>query len=205
MPELLRRIAGFDAKGMASLALWARCRRDGVPPGAVEVTYSREQTTTMLILLIMMAVELVAVEVLLRAMDVAGWVRLLVFLLDAYGLLAGLMVAAACVTRPHVVTGEELRVRYGAFLDVRIPRELITSVRVARGYNESGLVRVDAGTLTVVVSSQVNVVVELSEPVTVVRPLGGRAEVTAVRFFADDPAAVRAALRPAPQPDQAGS
>jgi hypothetical protein len=31
------------------------------------------------------------------------------------------------------------------------------------------------------------VVVELREPVRVVRPLGGRADVRTVRFFADDP------------------
>lgn len=195
--EVVRRIVGFDVKGMKSLGLWVLRRRDGVPPGAVEVTYSRAQSMTMMIMLGAMAVETVAVDLLLRAMGVVAWLRGLVLVLDVYGLLIGLAVVAACVTRPHVVTAGELRVRYGAFLDVRIPRELISAVRVVRSYNESGLVGVADDRLTVAVSSQVNVVVELSEPITIVRPMGRRAEVGKVRFFADAPAVVQSALRPA--------
>ncbi|MFD2355291.1 hypothetical protein ACFSTC_47585 [Nonomuraea ferruginea] len=70
--RVLRRIAGFDAKGMASLALWVARRRDGVPPGALAVSYSRAQSATMILLLVMMAVEVVVVEVVLRAFDVLG-------------------------------------------------------------------------------------------------------------------------------------
>jgi hypothetical protein len=45
-------------------------------------------------------------------------------------------------------------------------------------------------------SSQTNVVVEVTEPLTVVRPLGSRAQATTVCFFADEPGAALAALRP---------
>jgi hypothetical protein len=204
LPEVVRRIVGFDVKGMKSLGLWVLRRRDGVPPGAIEVTYSRAQSMTMMIMLGMMAVETVAVELLLRAMDVPAWVRLPVLVLDVYGLLIGLAVVAACVTRPHVVTAGELRVRYGAFLDVRIPRELISSVRVVRSYNESGLISVADDRLTVAVSSQVNVVVELSESITIVRPMGRTAEVGKVRFFADAPAVVQSALLPSKARDPLG-
>jgi hypothetical protein len=48
VPVQVRRIVGFDLKGTASLARWAARRRD-VPPGAVAVGYSREQSTAMLI------------------------------------------------------------------------------------------------------------------------------------------------------------
>ncbi|MFG1942215.1 hypothetical protein [Nonomuraea sp. NPDC048826] len=195
--RVLRRIAGFDAAGMVSLVLWAARRRHGVPPGALAASYSKAQTATMVLFLVMMAVELVVVEVVLRAFDVAEWIRVPILFLDAYGLLVGFAVVAACVTRPHVVTGRELRIRYGAFFDLRIPRELIASVRTVRAYNESGMVAVRDGRLSVVVASQVNVVVELSEPVTAVRPLGAEERVTTVRFFADEPATLVAALRPA--------
>jgi hypothetical protein len=202
--EVVRRIVGFDVKGMKSLGLWVLRRRDGVPPGAVEVTYSRAQSMTMMIMLGAMAVETVAVDLLLRAMGVVAWLRGLVLVLDVYGLLIGLAVVAACVTRPHVVTAGELRVRYGAFLDVRIPRELISAVRVVRSYNESGLVGVADDRLTVAVSSQVNVVVELSEPITIMRPMGRTAEVGVVRFFADVPAVVQSALLPSKARDPLG-
>ncbi|GIH28455.1 hypothetical protein Aph01nite_67650 [Acrocarpospora phusangensis] len=192
--RLIRRIAGFDAKGMVSLVLWARRRRHGVPPGAVQISYAKEQTGTSAILLIVMAVETVAVDVLLRAIGAPEAIRLPVLLLDLYGLLIGLAVNAACVTRPHVVTATELRLRYGAFFDVRVPRSRIAAVRLSRNYNESGMVAVSGDRLAVVVSSQTNVVVELTEPITIIRPLGRPAEVGSIRFFADDPAAAFAAL-----------
>ncbi|GII02949.1 hypothetical protein [Planobispora takensis] len=201
VPEQVRRIMAFDAKGMVSLVLWAARRRDGVPPGAVAVSYSREQSTMLTFILFLMVVETVALEVLLRAWGVPDGLRLVVLVVDVYSILVGLAIGAACVTRPHVVSPRELRVRYGAFFDLRIPRELISSVRQSRNYNESGMVGVKDGRLSVAVSSQTNVVVELEEPITIVRPLGGRAEVTVVRFFADTPGAVLSALRPAQHHD----
>ncbi|HEX2314492.1 MAG TPA: hypothetical protein VHJ17_12185 [Thermomonospora sp.] len=194
--RVLRRIIGFDAQGMVSLFLWATRRRDGVPPGGVAVSYSREQTSTMLLWLFAMAVELVGVDIVLRAMDVPEPVRLAVLVLDAYGVLIGLAVLAACITRPHVVTPGHLRIRYGAFFDLRIPRDLITEVRHARNFNETGLVTVDDDRLAVAVASQTNLIVELSEPVTAIRPLGRRAQARTIRFFADDPRTALQALRP---------
>ncbi|GAA4225919.1 hypothetical protein FHR32_008868 [Streptosporangium album] len=195
VPEQVRRFMEFDVKGMASLVLWVARRRDGVPPGATALPYSGEQSSTILVLLFMMAVETVAVELLLKALGVPDGLRVLVLVVDVYGIVVGLAVGAACVTRPHVVSSEELRVRYGAFFDLRIPRRLISSVRLSRSYNEPGVVTVENGRLGVAVSSQTNVIVELAEPVTVVRPLGRRAEATTVRFFTDTPGATLAALQ----------
>jgi hypothetical protein len=62
--------------------------------------------------------------------------------------------------------------------------------------NESGMVTVANGRLGVAVSSQTNVIVELTEPITVIRPLGRRAEATTIRFFADTPGTALNALRP---------
>lgn len=119
--RVLRRIAGFDVAGMVSLALWVTRRRHGVPPGALAVSYSRAQSATMVLLLVIMAVEVVVVEVLLRAYDVSAAIRVPILFIDLYGLLVGFAVVAACVTRPHVVTGRELRIRYGAFFDLASP------------------------------------------------------------------------------------
>ena len=58
------------------------------------------------------------------------------------------------------------------------------------------MVTVANGRLGVAVSSQTNVIVELTEPITVIRPLGRRAEATTIRFFADTPGAALNALRP---------
>jgi hypothetical protein len=193
--RVLRRIIGFDTKGLVSLFLWVARRRTGVPPGAVAVSYSREQTTTMLLWLFAMAVELVGVDIVLRAMDVPEAIRMAVLVLDAYGLLIGLAVLAACITRPHVITADHLRIRYGAFFDLRVPRALIADVRHARNMNENGLIVVDDDRLAVAVASQTNVIVELSEPITAIRPLGLPTQTRTIRFVADNPQSTLKALR----------
>ncbi|MEO3784683.1 hypothetical protein ABGB12_15205 [Actinocorallia sp. B10E7] len=195
VPVRVRRIMGFDLKGLASLVLWAARRRD-VPAGAVPVGYSAEQTTTMLMFLFAMVVELVGVEFLLRALEWPEPLRALVFVIDLYSILIVLAVIAACVTRPHLVSPGELRLRYGVFFDLRVPRELVSSVRVARDYDEKRLVTLEDGLLALAVGSQTNVIVELDGPVAVTRPLGGRGQATTLRFFADDPSAAARALQP---------
>lgn len=190
-----RRVLGFDVAGVVSLVLWASRRRHGVPRGATAVTYARAQTPTMALFLFVMVVELVLADVLLRALHAPESVRVPVLLVDAYGVLIGLAAMAAGVTRPHVVTDDEVRVRWGAFLDVRLPRDRVVHVQRVRSFDESGHVRVDGDTLVAAVAAQTNVVLELDGPVTVVRPLGRRAEVRRVRCFADDPDLALRALR----------
>jgi acyl transferase domain-containing protein len=56
-------------------------------------------------------------------------------------------------------------------------------------------VTLEDGLLALAVGSQTNVIVELSAPVTVTRPLGRRGRATTLRFLADDPAAAVRALR----------
>ncbi|MBE1531602.1 YdbT family protein [Actinomadura algeriensis] len=198
VPEQVRRIMRFDMGGLVALGMFATRRRHGMPPGAVGVSYSKGQTTTMLAFLSAMVIELVGLELLLRAVGAPEGVRLVFLVVDLYSIVIVLAVIAACITRPHVVTDGEVRVRYGVFFDLRIPREKIVSVRTVRNFNESGLVRAAEGRLAVAVASQTNVVVELSEPVTAVRPLGKRVEVRSVRFYADDPDLVGTRAAPSP-------
>ncbi|GAA2088520.1 hypothetical protein [Actinomadura alba] len=195
VPVHLRKLIEFELKGTASIFLWGTRRRNGVPPGATAVSYSKEQTPTLMVMLFLMGVEAVAVDLLLKGLNAPDGLRVPVLVIDIYGIVWGLALGASCVTRPHVVTHEELRIRYGAYFDLRTPREQISSVRLSRDYN-GNMVRVADGRLSVAMSSQTNLVVELTEPIGVVRPLGRRAEVTTIRFFADTPNAVLNALQP---------
>ncbi|MEV4474569.1 hypothetical protein ACFFR3_23475 [Nonomuraea salmonea] len=196
MVRAVLRIVGFEVKGLAAIAAWIVRRRHGVPDGATALAYGKEQAFMLGLMSFAMAVETVVVDLLLAALGVPAWLRYGVLIADLYGLLYVLMLAAGCATRPHVVTADELRVRYGVYLDLRVPRELVAGVRTGRAYHQGGMITVEGGRLTVAVSSQTNVTVELAEPVTVVRPLGRRAEVTSVRFFAQDPEMAVAALKP---------
>jgi hypothetical protein len=184
---------------MVSVVLWVARRRAGVPAGATAVPYAREQAPMLLVVLFVMALETVGVEVLLRALGVPSWLRVAVLVIDVSGVVLGLGFAAACVTRPHVVTPDELRIRLGAYFDLRVPRDQISSVRLSRAYNENRTIDLADGRLGVAVSAQTNVVVELTGPITVRRPLGGLGRASTIRFFADAPGPVVTALRePAP-------
>ncbi|MGN9841520.1 hypothetical protein ACTMTI_25675 [Nonomuraea sp. H19] len=189
------RVVGFELKGLASVGLWVVRRRHGVPAGATVVTYAKEQAFMLWLMLFAMAVETVVVDLLLVAMDVPAWLRFAVLIADVYGLLFGVALAGACVTRPHVITEDELRIRYGAYFDVRVPRDRIATVHTGRNYNEEHMVSIKDGQLRVAVASQTNITIELTEPVALVRPLGRRAEATSIRFFADSPEKVVTALR----------
>ena len=171
-------------------------RRHGVPHGATALSYSRAQTTTMMIFLFAMVVELIVAEILLRAFGAPVGLRTVFLVADAYTVLIVLAAIAACVTRPHVVSADEVRIRYGAFFDLRVPREQIAQVRHVRNFNENGTIKVAGDRLVVAVASQTNLILELTEPITAVRPLGRRAEARVIRFFADDPGAAIHALRP---------
>ncbi|GAA4211767.1 hypothetical protein GCM10022220_34210 [Actinocatenispora rupis] len=195
VPVAVRRLIGFDSKGIVSLGLWVTGRRHGVPRGAVALTYSKTQTALLATFLALSVAELVAVELLLRALGVAVAVRTPLLILDAYGVLIGVTVIAGCVTRPHVVTTDEIRIRYGVFFDLRVPRTRIASVRRVREYGERGAVRVADGVAVVAVAGQTSILLELDGPVGVVRPFGRPAEVTRVRFHADDPDTAIAVLR----------
>lgn len=195
VPEQVRRIMGFEAKGMASLALWVTRRRHGVPADAVVVSYHREVTVLMWGFLAACVIELVGVEILLRSLDAPVGLRAVLLAVDAYGILVAFAVIAGYVTRPHVITADELRIRHGAFFDLRIQRRLVTAVRHKRNYNEAGLLTVDDGRMALAVNNQTNLAVELSETVVATRPLGRREHVRVVRFFADDPSAAFQALR----------
>ncbi|MET7423420.1 hypothetical protein [Dactylosporangium sp. NPDC005555] len=187
VPVQVRRIMGFDAKGMMSLLLWLARRRHGVPPGAVPVPYFGAQAPALVVFVGAMVVELVVVEIVLRSLGAPLAVRAVLLALDGYSILLALAIIASCVTRPHVISDAEVRIRSGAFFDLRIPRSQIAAVRRIRAYDEKGTVRVDGDTVTIAVSSQANLRLELTSPVTAVRPLGATCEVGTVRCFADDP------------------
>lgn len=204
VPVQLRRLTRHELLALHSLGLWALRRRHGVRDGDRAAAYTGPQTAMLFGLLFVAVVETVALAVLIP------WpvVHLVVLVLDVYTVVQLLGIQAACVTRPHVAGADgSLRVRYGALLDVRIPAELIRQARVERRYPAHGKhLYVDAealdgdGALDVVVGGQTTVCVELTEPVTFVRPLGKQAHARVLRFNADDPRALVTALTPVPDP-----
>ncbi|MGW3331193.1 hypothetical protein ACWDF9_11685 [Streptomyces rubiginosohelvolus] len=192
VPVALRRLIVHEFRALHSLGLWTVRRRHRIPEGARPFSYTEPQTGIMWAFLFVSVVETVVLAL------VIPWplVHAILLVVDVYGIVIILALHAAAVTRPHLVGADgSLRLRYGALFDLRVPDAAIASARVERRFPDGGLVRVDEdGTLDLAVGSQTTVTVELTGPVEFVRPLGRRGSARTLRFHADDPRAVVAAL-----------
>ncbi|MFH8340806.1 hypothetical protein [Streptomyces sp. AM6-12] len=185
----VQRLVLHEARVLGSLALWVGRRRQGVEGGR-EFGYARGQGATLLGLAFVCVVETIGVSVMLRDWPLAHDVMLV---LDVYTVLLVLGLHAAGVVRPHVLTGDALRVRYGVHVDVRIPLDAISSVRrETRTTHERA-----EGELDLPVGAQTSVTVELAAPVEYVTLLGRRKDVRVVRLYTDEPTALVRTLTPA--------
>jgi len=125
-------------------------------------------------------------------------VRLVALVLSVWGLLWMVGFLASMKVFPHLLDDDGLRVRHGTTVDVRIPWEAIASVTSRRGSVPArktvSVERSDDGiVLNVAVLKQTKVDVVLHQP-TRVDP-DGTEEMTAVRFYVDNPRALVAAAR----------
>ncbi|MFJ2820465.1 hypothetical protein ACIO7M_05015 [Streptomyces toxytricini] len=194
VPAAARRLLLHELRAGASLVRWMLRRPPhGVAAGDLPAAYTGPQTAMMYGMVFVSVVETVVLALLIP------WpaVHRVVLVLDVYGVALLLAMHAACVTRPHVVRPDgSLRLRYGALFDLAVPADAVASARVDRRYPEGRLVSLSGdGALDLNVGGQTTVTVELSRAVGFTRPLGARGEARILRFHADDPGAVVAALR----------
>ncbi|MET9494679.1 hypothetical protein [Streptomyces sp. NPDC006552] len=180
LPPAARRLVGHELRVFGSLGLWVARRRHGVPAGADAFPYARAQASMMYAFTFVCVVETFGMGALLR-----DWPALhrIVLVLDVYTVLMVLGLHAAAVTRPHVVTAEAVRVRRGAWTDLRIPLERIAAVRRENRYTHTEA----DGELHLDVASQTSVTLELSSPVRHFTLFGRAREVWCVRLHAEDP------------------
>ncbi|MFI1361875.1 hypothetical protein [Streptomyces griseochromogenes] len=199
--KTLRSLVRHEARLFASLALWLTRRTHGADGGRA-FGYARGQGATTAGLVVVCVVETFGMAVLLREWPTAHRV---VLALDIYTVVFVLGLHAATAVRPHVLTPDALRVRYGVHVDLRIPLTALSAVR-----RETRITHRHAdGELDLAVSSQTSVTLELSAPVAHVPLFGLPREVSVVRLHADDAKAfvgalTRARTEPSPDPDPPG-
>ncbi|MCT7351866.1 hypothetical protein N4P33_06720 [Streptomyces sp. 15-116A] len=168
-----------EVRLLHSLVLWAARRTHGTA-GGTAFGYARGQGPMMFGFAFVCVIETVAMSVLLRDWPV---VERAVLVLDVYGVVIVVGMHAASVVRPHVLYDDgSLRIRNAGHVDVRVPLELVASVRrELRTTHEKA-----DGELNLPIGAQTSVTVELTEPVTHVTFLGRRQPVRVLRFHADD-------------------
>ncbi|MBO4273909.1 hypothetical protein [Microbispora triticiradicis] len=97
------------------------------------------------ILSFVLVVETAAVELLLRRFGLPDVPRLAVLALDVSSVLGVLGVMIVCARRPHVVSQDGLRLRYGPFFTLDVPAELIASACLDRRFDEKRLLSLSDG------------------------------------------------------------
>ena len=144
-----------------------------------------------------MAAEAAVVHLLLPA----DWVVVKIVLLGLSSHGAVMLVGLALAERvhPHEVDGDTLRLRGATRYRASIALSNITAVeqRRERADRPSGLF-LDGDTARLVARGRTDLVLMLTEPVLIERPLGEPVTVTQLAFAADDPAALVAALADPP-------
>ncbi|MER7947127.1 hypothetical protein ABTY59_07000 [Streptomyces sp. NPDC096079] len=198
VPEAVLRLIGHELRLMAGLGRWVARRPHGVAGADGVFPHARDQAALMYGFAFVCVVETVGMSYLL-----ADWplVHAVVLVLDVYTVLFVLGLHAASVTRPHTLTGDVLRLRQAAHVDVRVPLDRIAHVRRESLFSHEKR----DGELNLAVGSQTSVTIELTEPVDAPRLLGAPRPVRLIRLHADDPRALvrevtRARTAPSPSP-----
>ena len=170
----------------------AMARRPAVPPGAKGFRYDSPVQLLLVVLVVVSAGEVVALDLILRR-----WppVRIPFLVLGIWGTVFGLGLACAHVMRPHTVGPDGLRIRDGFDLDLDIDWAVAHSLRLKRRVYDTKPPRVvdcdGYDILVVPVSSETNVEITFEQPTTVrlpgYPPRGGDRIVSGARLWVDDP------------------
>ncbi|MEV6875676.1 hypothetical protein [Amycolatopsis sp. NPDC051128] len=179
-----RRALRHEAVLFGSIGLMLRRRKD-VPDDGVALPYAGPQRPMVVVFFVVSLVETGA----FLLVDFGRLGGTLLLVAEVYTALWLLGYLATMVTRPHVVSPRELRVRAVAMFDLRVPLEDVESLTRRKETHPSArtLVWRDEE-LVMAQNMETNVVAVLRHPVVATRPLGGTETVRVVKFFVEDPA-----------------
>jgi hypothetical protein len=189
--SIVRRGLAAEAGGWISLGRWIT-RRPRVPAGATPFANSGPIVPVLIAFTVVSAIEVVVVDLIVHRWPV---IRVLCLVLGIWGVTFMLGMLASARMNPHAVGPAGLLVRSGTAVRQAVGWAQIEEVRAQTYVREKAKpIQLDGPVLNLVVQSATTVVVRLREPV-VVRLPDRDAEVTEIRFHADDPAALVAAAR----------
>lgn len=195
---VVRRLAGWawtalllEVAVYRGLLRWV-LRRPDVPAGATPIGYARLVTPVLALWIFASAVEVPVVDLLLP------WdsLRLPVLVVGIWGVLWMLGLLGAYRTRPHLLLEDELVIRCGLRVEVRLPRSALASAVAREADLPSSLrsVAIAEDLLQVGVSGRTNLQLRLTGPTTLNTPKGP-VTVTRVEIWVDEPREVSSLLR----------
>jgi hypothetical protein len=165
-------------------------RRPRVPAGAVGFAYHQPVFAILVVFIVVSAVELVAVDLIVRRWPV---VRIALLVLSLWGLVWMFGLLFGMLTRPHAVGPDGLRLRYGSEIDIAVPWDevhVVSRRSRTRPEKEPQVVVDERGeaTLHLRVGDETNIEIRLEGPREVRLPQGRRT-VSRITLHVDDPRA----------------
>lgn len=196
---LIARAGGVERIVYSSIAR-AILRKPAVPTGAAGFRYHGGAVAIFVIFIALSALELVVLDLVLQRWLVA---RIVIDVLDAWGLVWMIGLLCAHLVRPHTVGPDGIRVRDGLDLDVAVSWDAVYSVGIMKHSYEPKTPRIIAAEEGVVLAVKrgdaTNLEIVLERPTTVCLPGGppkrGNHDVRKVCLWADDPRAFLAEAR----------
>lgn len=196
---LITRAGGIERIVYSSIGR-AILRRPAVPAGAAGFRYHGGAVAIFVIFIVLSALELVVLDLILQPWLVA---RIVVDVLDGWGVVWMIGFLCAHLMRPHTVGPDGIRVRDGLDLDVPVSWHDVHSVAIMKHSYEPKSPRIiqDDGTVAFAVHrhDETNLEIVLERPTTLCLPgrppKGGSHDVSTICLWADDPRAFLAEAR----------
>lgn len=190
----LRRILSREALLLRAIWMLVTGRRD-VKEDELALPYSSPLVPMLSVITVVDGLVAVGLHLLLPP----GWIRTVVLILGILGLIWLLGFLASLVVYPHTLSADRLRLRFGVFHDILIPREAITDARSFKG--DPGSTHSAAcieERLVMVVANQASLTLRLIGPteLTTLSLKLADQQVTEVIFYTDAPDDARQALSP---------
>ncbi len=209
-PSLLRRAAAMERATWVNLGRWVT-RKPAMPEGAEGFPYTAAMNPVLIAFIAVSAIEIPVAHLLIPW----TWLQILVLIIGIWGLGWMIGLLATVQLHPHFADADQLRIRHASRVDLAVPWDAVASVGQRLRSLDSGKSvqqeEIRGGTAVIIgVTSQTNVELRLSRPVTFNLPQGP-VEAIEMRCYADDPAALAKAIRTKITPvkitqtDQAGT
>lgn len=174
-----------------SLFAWIT-KRSMVEPGALELPYIKAIRTILWVFVGLSALEVPIMDLILRPWP---WIRYPFLVLGIWGVVYMIGFVAAYEKLPHTLTDDALTLRAGPLAEYRIPRELISGLKLDQQSYESNKSRQVLGNrFALLMAGSTSVTVELSSSIPI-EHRGQVHQIDSVSFYLDDPAPLRQALK----------
>jgi hypothetical protein len=186
---IARRATMMELRGYQSIYRFV-FRRPKVPAGGVGFSYHKPVLPILIVFVVVSALEMLVVDLIVRRW---AYIRVPLLILSIWGIIYMLGLLFGMLVRPHAITADGIRVRYGSEIDLPIAWDDVHSVTRRKRVNsdkQPKVTRDDNGeaSLHMRIQNETNLEIRLNRPVSLRLPHGIET-VSMVNLYADDPQA----------------